>query len=114
MYKDPDKQREANRIAARARRDRAKGITQNVTPDPPASYPDAKTVIPSHPNVIPDKVSVIPSVIPCPDCLSKDKEIKRLKATIAMMEAAAPKAPSVQAEPKKNSCYRLGPVDWRR
>lgn len=34
MYKDKDKQKEANRIAAQKRRNKAKGMTQGMTAQP--------------------------------------------------------------------------------
>ena len=46
MYKDKDKQKQANKVSAQRRRDKAKGMTQGMT------------IIDEQPNVIPDEAAV--------------------------------------------------------
>ena len=55
MYKDKDKQREANKQAAKRRRDKVKGMT-----------PDSHTVIPEAQNVTPCVIPAEAVVIPSP------------------------------------------------
>jgi hypothetical protein len=75
MYKDKEAQREANRLAAKKRRDKAKGMTEGMTFYPLASYPDKE-------NVIPDTIKQYPAIITALVDPIKREKLERITAEL--------------------------------